>query len=58
MSQYDGIALVQADEKVSDSRWQQFSDEELQALLDGFYNYESGEVSNETVKRLIRGILT
>lgn len=56
--QYSDIYSVEPDEKVTDTRWQKFSDEELRALVDAFFNYESGEVSNETVRSLIRAILT
>jgi len=62
MIQTQGIGIVAQEvsegKELSDDRWKQFSKEEVQALIDGMYNHESGKVSNETVKNLCRSLLT
>lgn len=60
--QFAGIRLIPdevRDGKVLiDKRWKQFNNEELNAILDGFFNYESGEVSNKCVCDLVRSLMT
>jgi len=62
MYEFAGIGLIPDSVRkgniLVDERWKEFTVEELQALLDAFYNYESGEASNETVCKLLRGIIT
>jgi len=41
-----------------DERWAGFSSEEIQALCDGMYNYESGIPSLETQQHLYRTMLS
>lgn len=41
-----------------DERWKQFSDEELTMLSDFVFHYESGETTQETCHRLVRGLMT
>lgn len=57
-SQVYGIAKIVPDEVVTDSRWSVFSTEELQAIMDGMFDYDSGIPSLETVHSVIRGIAT
>ena len=56
ITQTDGIWLVKPSETLDD-RWKTFSKEEITAIIDGLFNYESGEVSNETVKSLVASLL-
>lgn len=62
MYQYAGISLIPDEVRkgkvLIDERWKQFKDEELNAILDGFFNYESGEVSNQVVLDLVRSLMT
>jgi len=62
MNQIDGIAVVSrevTEGKVAyDERWSRFSTEELNALVDGMYNYESGIPSMDTCHNLCRTMLS